>query len=465
MHKYLPLWVIVFVCLASCAGNGNSAEKERGAEKKDSIPATAPASLPSWALQSNIYEVNLRQYTKEGSFTAFAAALPRLRQMGVQILWFMPITPISQKDRKGRLGSYYAVQDYTSVNPEFGTMEDWKALVKKAHALGFKVITDWVPNHTGADNGWLTRHPDFFTKDSSGKPVPAFDWSDTRDLNYDNREMRDSMIAAMKFWLNSTDIDGFRCDVAGEVPDDFWMDCIAQLKKIKDVFMLAEADKGSLHRDGFNASYPWDMFQAMKKIAAGKTDALAIDTVLQRQDSSFPAGAIRLYFTSNHDENSWNKADYGTMPGAKHAPFAVFTQTMRNSLPLVYSGQEEPVLDSISFFYKNPIKFGKYSRAKFYATLLKLRASTPALATDASFRKQHVGNEKALYAYTREKDGHKILVILNLSAKEQTITIGDASLAGEPMNIFMGVKERLSAGHSFNIEPWGYIVYNYDPKQ
>jgi alpha-amylase len=250
--------------------------------------------------------------------------------------------------------------------------------------------------------------------------------------------------------------------VAGEVPDDFWKDCIAQLKKVKNVFMLAEGDKGILHRDGFNVTYAWDMFASLKKIAAGKTDALAIDTVLKRQDSSFPADAISMYFTSNHDENSWNKADYGTMPGAEHAPFAVFTQTMRSSIPLIYSGQEEPILDSISFFYKNPIKFGKYSRAAFYKTLLALRASTPALATDASFKKVHVGDDKALYAYIREKAGHKVLVILNLSSKKQTIKIDDASLAGIPENIFMGVKEALTIGHSFGIAPWGYVVYNYD---
>lgn len=463
MFKNCLLPVIVIFTLASCA-NDTQTKTAEPAAKKDTAAAEVKAVLPDWALQSNIYEVNVRQYTKEGTFNAFAASLPRLKAMGVQILWFMPITPISLTDRKGKLGSYYAVQDYTAVNPEFGNMSDWKTLVAKAHQLGFKVITDWVPNHTGADNGWLTRHPDFFTKDSTGKPIPAFDWTDTRDLNYDNKEMRDSMIAAMKFWLKESDIDGFRCDVAGEVPDDFWKDCISQLRQIKNVFMLAEGDKGNLHRDGFNITYPWDMFQALKKIAAGKTNALAIDTVLARQDSSFPAGAIRMYFTSNHDENSWSKADYATMPGAIHAPFAVFTQTMRNSLPLIYSGQEEPVLDSISFFYKNPIKFGKYARAKFYTTLLNLRAATPALETDASFRKISVGDDKAVYAYMREKEGHKIFVVLNLSAQQQSITINDASLAGNPLNVFMGTKEKLGAGHSFTIEPWGYAVYNYDQK-
>ena len=461
MKYYCLLCFIALLFLVSCTNNAGNKIAAAPA-KKDSDAVAIANPLPGWALQSNIYEVNVRQYTKEGTFNAFAAALPRLKEMGVQILWFMPITPISLSDRKGKLGSYYAVQDYKAINPEFGNMQDWKNLVAKAHEMGFKVITDWVPNHTGADNGWLTRHPDFFVKDSTGKPKPAFDWSDTRDLNYDNKEMRDSMIAAMQFWLTESDIDGFRCDVAWGVPDDFWKDCIAALKKTKNVFMLAEGDNGNLHRDGFDVSYPWDMFHALTKIAAGATNALAIDSILQKQDSSFPAGAVRLYFTSNHDENSWNKADYGTMPGAEHAPFAVFTQTMRNSLPLVYSGQEEPVMDSISFFYKNPIRFGKYGRAKFYKTLLNLRAATPALATDASFKKINVGNEKALYAYVREKDGHKVFVVLNLSSIQQNIKIADASLAGEPLNVFMGVKEKLSVGHSFNIEPWGYIVYNYD---
>jgi alpha-amylase len=206
------------------------------------------------------------------------------------------------------------------------------------------------------------------------------------------------------------------------------------------------------------------MFASLKKIVSGQTNALAIDTVLKKQDSTFPAGAISMYFTSNHDENSWNKADYGTMPGAEHAPFAVFTQTMRNSIPLIYSGQEEPVLDSISFFYKDAIHFGKYGRAKFYETLLNLRTSTPALATDASFKKVSAGDDRAIYAYVREKDNHKILVILNLSAKEQTFKIADASLSGNPLNVFMGSTEKLTANHLFKIKAWGYLVYNYDVK-
>ena len=450
---------LAFMLLSAC----------RSATKEDAKTAPSGAdslqqvtAAPAWMLQSNIYEVNVRQYTPQGTFRAFEPSLQRLKDMGVEILWFMPITPISKTDRKGTLGSYYAVQNYTAVNPEFGTMDDWKSLVKKAHGMGFKVITDWVANHTGADNGWLTRHPGFFTKDKNGKVVSPFDWTDTRDLNYDNKELRDSMTAAMKFWISESDIDGFRCDVAGEVPADFWKDCIAALRKEKEIFMLAEGDKGELHRAGFNASYPWDMFANLKDIAAGKKDALAIDTVLRRQDSTFPAGAVRMYFTSNHDENSWNKSDYGTFPGAAHAPFAVFTQTMRNSLPLIYSGQEEPVLRKIEFFEKDNMHFAKYQRAGFYKTLLALRKKTPALATDASFKKVSAGDDKALYAYVREKEGHKVLVILNLSNKEQAVNIKDASLQGKPYNIFLFQNEPVNPTHSFNLEPWGYVVYDYD---
>jgi glycosidase len=457
----------VFACLFFTAAwllnSCNSGSENIHNEHPDSTVKTAGRiEAPLWISQSNIYEVNIRQYTPEGTFKAFSAALPRLREMGVEILWFMPVTPISKTDRKGTLGSYYAVQHYTTINPEFGTMQDWKALVKQAQGMGFKVITDWVANHTGADHPWLVTHPGFYLKDSAGKVLSAFDWTDTRDLDYNNRELRDSMIAAMKFWLDETGIDGFRCDVAGEVPTDFWKECIADLKAKKNILMLAEGDKPELHAAGFDVTYYWEMFHAMINIAAGKNNALAIDSVLKKEDASFPAGSVRLYFTSNHDENSWNKSDYGTFPGLKHAPFAVLTQTLRNSLPLIYSGQEEPVLRKIEFFQKDDMHFGKYKRAPFYRALLHLRKSTPALATDASFRKVSAGNEKAIYSFVREKEGHKVLVILNLSEKGQQVSVADALLEGNPLNVFLGVKEPVNAKHSFAIEPWGYVIYDYD---
>jgi glycosidase len=413
---------------------------------------------PAWIEQGNIYEVNIRQYTPEGTFKAFEKNLDRLKEMGVQTLWFMPINPISQKDRKGKLGSYYAVSSYTAINPEFGTMDDWKALVKDAHEKGFKVILDWVPNHTGADHPWTTTHPDFYVLDSvTHQPVSPFDWTDVRKLNYKNSQLADSMIASMKFWITESNIDGFRCDVATDVPKEFWSKCIPELRKMKNIFMLAESNAAWMHEAGFDATYTWDAFNMMKQIEKGERPASGIDSVLWKVDSTYPKNAIRMYFTSNHDENSWNKADYGTMPGASHAPFAVLTQTIERSVPLIYSGQEEPFLDSISFFYKDTITFSKFSRANFYKTLLNLRKNNSALAANASFKKLATNNDAALYAFEREKDGNKVLVILNLSKQAQQLSWKTQPSEKEWNNVFAGNKEPVDKG--FGIEPWGYAVY------
>lgn len=434
-----------------------------GSTESSPIAAADTAKIdghPAWIMQGNIYEVNVRQYTPEGTFKAFEAHLPRLKEMGVQTLWFMPITPIGVTDRKGHLGSYYAVRNYTAVNPEFGTMEDWKALVKKCHEMGFKVITDWVANHTSADHAWLTQSPDFYVKDSTGKPTTPFDWTDARKLNYENKAMQDSMIASMQFWIRESNIDGFRCDVAEEVPVTFWKRAIDSLRAMKNVFMLAEGNKGNLHEAGFDASYTWDAFSDMKQIALGKKPASQLDSVLAKVDTTYPKNAIRMYFTSNHDENSWNKADYATMPGEQHAPFAVLTQTMKASVPLIYSGQEEPVIDSLSFFYKDTINFMNYARSNFYTKLLKLRASNPALAANASFQKLAVGNDSQLYGFVREGSGKKIVVLTNLSGKAAKAKL-TAAAAGQAKELFSDQSATYTDGQEIELAPWAYRVLVY----
>ncbi len=462
MKRLIPALLAIAMLQACRSG---STEKEATVIKPaDGQVDTSAVSVvhPDWANQGNVYEVNIRQYTKEGTFKAFATHMDRLKDMAITTLWFMPINPISKKEHKGELGSYYAVSDYTAINPEYGTLDDFKDVVKTAHQKGFKVLIDWVPNHTGADHGWLTRHKEYYELDSVTKePIYTADWNDTRELNYRNMEMRDSMIAAMKYWIKETDIDGYRVDVAWGVPDDFWKQCLPQLRAMKQgLFFLAEADGPQYHLDGFDATYPWNMFHKMVDVAQGRNNALAIDSILHLTDSTYTANAMRLYFTSNHDENSWNKADFGTMPGPIHAPFAVLTQTLPRAIPLVYSGQEEPVLDSIRFFYKDPITFRKLGRAKFYKTLLNLRHGNPALSADASFRKLSIGDDKAVYAFTREKEGKKVLVIVNLSGKEQEVSVKDASFHGKPYNVFAYTNEPLTA-NPWKIEPWGYVIYTY----
>jgi glycosidase len=422
---------------------------------------TQQAGIPAWALQSNIYEVNLRQYSASSSIKDFAKHLPRLKEMGVEILWFMPITPIGKEGRKmteAELGSYYAVRNYKQVNEEFGNMADWKSLVKKAHGMGFKVITDWVPNHSAPDNPWIKNHPNFYAKDSAGNMVSPFDWTDVRKLDYSSRELRDSMIDAMKFWIRETGIDGYRCDVAGDVPTDFWRECITALKKIKNVYMLAEGENPALHEAGFNTTYTWSMMGAMADLYAGKKTLAGFDSVLNQNINTFPKDATRLYFTTNHDENSWNGTEFEKY-GDAYKTFAVFTQTIYQSIPLIYSGQEIPNRKRLKFFVKDPITWtGKYEMAPFYRTLLKLRRSTPALAANAAYKRVATTHDDAIFAFTRMKDAHKVLIVLNFSAKSQQFSVNGA-VAGKALNVFTNKSENVTG--AFNIPAWGYRVYVY----
>lgn len=417
----------------------------------------------SWSPQSNIYEVNLRQYTAAGTFNAFAKELPRLKKMGVEILWFMPITPIGIEGRKmsaADLGSYYSVRDYKNTNPEFGSLKDFTALVQKAHQLGFKVITDWVANHSAIDNRWVSTHPNFYTKGSDGKYISPFDWTDVYKLNYADRELRDSMMDAMKFWLTQTKIDGFRCDVAEEVPEDFWKECIGNLRKIKDVFMLAEGNKPSLHEVGFDATYTWNTMSSMADLYAKKISLHQFDSSLNASMKAYPSNAYRMYFTTNHDENSWAGTEFEKY-GKAYKALSVFTMTYYQSIPLVYSGQEAANKTRLKFFVKDPIQWGTYELADFYGRLLRLRRSNPALAADASYRKLTTTKDDAIFSYVREKNGHKVLVVLNLSDQPQTFHIKDKSIKGNPYNVFLFTKEAVGSSNQLNIEPWGFIVYDY----
>ena len=413
---------------------------------------------PSFMNQGNIYEVNIRQYTPEGTFNAFAKHIPRLKKMGVQTLWLMPIQPISVEGRKGTLGSYYAVASYTAINPEFGTLQDFNNLVNQAKKLGMRVIIDWVPNHSGADHAWLKTNPDFYEKDSTGKPTYTADWSDTRELNFANLQMQDSMIASMKYWVKKTAIDGFRVDVAWGVPYSFWYKCIAELKKERSLFFLAEADDPILHKTGFDATYTWREFNVMKEVAAGTKNVKSLDTIFNTIDTSFMKGAWRLYFTSNHDENSWNKADFATMPGKVHAPFAVLALTYNRTMPLIYAGQEEPVLRTISFFEKDNMGFSVYQRAPFYAALLHLRSNNAAFKEGSDFKRLKVNLPNQIMAYQRKMGKEIVVVVLNLSANDQKVTIqSDLPKGNSYFELFdHSVNKSIS---SLTLPAWGYKVF------
>ena len=266
------------------------------------LSASAEVVHPSWTRDAAIYEVNIRQFTPSGTFEEFETHLPRLKKLGVDILWLMPIHPIGVENRKGSLGSYYSVKDYLAVNPEYGTMEEFKALVEEIHDQGMYVILDWVANHCAWDNPLVTEHPDWFTKDSTGHMVPPVpDWSDVVDFNYDNPELRTWMIDALRFWVRETDIDGYRCDVAGMVPQEFWNEARAELDKIKPVFMLAEDENPAHHERAFDMTYSWELHHLLVRIAKGDTTAAALWTYFDRDIERYGNDAYRMLFTDNHD--------------------------------------------------------------------------------------------------------------------------------------------------------------------
>lgn len=367
----------------------------------------------------NIYEVNIRQYTPEGTMKAFEDGhLERLHAQGVDILWLMPIFPISEEGRKGTLGSYYAVRNYTEVNPEFGTLADLQRLVKHAHSLGMKVVLDWVANHTGRDNVWTREHKDFFNLDSLGNPaVPAgTDWDDVADLNYDNPDMRRAMIDAMKYWITNADIDGFRCDVAGMVPTDFWVECRKELEQSKPLFMLAEDDNPEIHK-AFDASYNWKIHHILNGIAQGKNTVKDLVAQYDTLQQKFPKNAILMNFTSNHDENSWSKSEYDRM-GDYVKTMATLTYFLPG-MPLCYSGQEAANRKSLAFFEKDTIDFSQVSLKEFYATLNNLKHSHPALwGNDIKF----LSAEDNVLVFERNGNNEKILCIFNFNSDAKDYT-------------------------------------------
>ncbi len=455
LNALFPILIVIIAGFTSCSRKMITTQNPRANGSMQQHPA--------WSAQSNIYEVNLRQYSPQGTIKEFEKHLPRLKEMGVEILWFMPITPIGIKERKmteQELGSYYSVRDYTALNTEFGTMEDWKEFVQHAHQMGFKVITDWVANHSSPDNRWVDDHPGFYERDANGNTVYDADWNDTRNLNYDSRELRDSMIAAMAYWVRVSDIDGFRCDVAEGVPEDFWRECIDTLKSIKDVFMLAEGEKPALHLAGFDETYAWTVMETMIKFQKGEKTLQQVDSVINYNIGRFPQNAYRLYFTTNHDWNSWEGTEFERY-GDGYKTFAVFTQTMYQSVPLIYSGQEIPNRRRLKFFVRDPINWDQFGMAPFYNTLLHLREKNPALAATASYQKLKSANDDAIFAYVRENGKHKVAVILNFSSQPQNVTIAGNAVNGRGKDVFTDKTIDISANHIFSLEPWGYQVLTY----
>jgi glycosidase len=430
-------------------------------EEKKPAPPESFVIHPDWTRNANIYEVNIRQYTPEGTFKAFQEHLPRLKYLGVDILWLMPVHPVGEKNRKGSLGSYYAIRDYTAVNPEFGTMDDFKNLVTKAHEMGFKIILDWVANHTAWDNPWITDHPEWYTTDSLGKMISPYDWTDVADLNYENRKLWNEMINALKFWITECNIDGYRCDVAGMVPTEFWETARKELDLIKPVFMLAEAEQPDHHIRAFDMTYAWELHHIFNGIAKGEKNANDLEKYFIKQDTIYPPDAYRMNFITNHDENSWKGTEFKRM-GEAVKVMAVLSFTLPG-MPLLYSGQEAGLNKMLRFFEKDTIDWNQPSELSFfYKQLNQLKKNQSALWNGLSggpLHKVSTSNDQVVFAFIRQMDNSKVFVVSNLSDTSVKIELTDELITGNYKEFFTGEEIRLKNKTSMDINPWQYMLF------
>lgn len=426
--------------------------------------ATAPESASAqgaahapWSANAVIYEVNTRQYTDSGTFSEFARHIPRLAELGVDILWFMPIHPISELNRKGELGSYYAVADYKGVNPEFGNLDDFRAVVDSAHAAGMKVIIDWVPNHTGCDNPWVTEHPEYYRLNDDGQMYGPFDWTDVYQLDYSKPELRLAMIDAMQYWIREAGIDGFRCDVAGMVPVDFWnaaRDSIQSAAGERPVFMLAEATEPELTEHAFDMAYNWPMKDLFSEIAATSGQytfakegeqprtfpvktAAAIDSLINLQSTQYPADAFLMNMTSNHDLNSWEGTEFERL-GIYAPAFAALTYVLPG-MPLIYTGQETAMDRALEFFVKDtpPQWEPRHPVFDFYKKLNALRHSRPELASGVAGGSVETWSDGGMFAIRRQKGDSATCAVVNLGTDTAAVGLPDFMPAGT-VDVFTG---------------------------
>ena len=421
---------------------------------------------PEWSYGAVLYEMNVRQLTPEGTLRAAAARLEFLRDLGVDAVWLMPIYPIGEKNRKGTLGSYYSIRDYCAVNPELGTMDDFDDFVAEAHRLGMKVLMDWVANHTSRDARWIAGKPaSWYERDASGEPAVPWDWTDTAKLDYANRDVWEAQAAAMEFWIARHAVDGFRCDMAMLVPIGFWQYAAARLRRVKpDLFLLAEAEQRYLFDDGvFDACYGWEMHHLLNDVAQQRVRVTALRDWLRADRGRYPRSAMRLAFTSNHDENSWNGSEFARM-GAARGIMAAFTFVVPGGLPLIYTGQEVGYDHSFAFFDRDPIPAESYranAYTEFYRRLTELRHANPALAAGGRGGDMvEISNnaEDCLMTFVREVPGNQVVAVMNLSPYAIETDYYTGIYAGMYTDALTGRPSELRGHVVEPMGPWSYRI-------
>ncbi len=417
--------------------------------------------FPEWALNQVVYEVNLRQYTPGGTIKEFRQHLPRLKELGAGILWFMPLQPIGMLNRKGTLGSYYSISNYCELDPANGSMSDFIALVDEIHAMGMYVILDWVANHTAWDHHWVNEFPAFYRRNDIGMVHPPFpDWEDVIGLDYANPDLRSEMITSMIFWLKTADIDGFRCDMAHLVPTVFWNEARIALDAVKPVFMLAEAQERELVAEAFDVLYNWNMMHVFNDIAHGKYSADEIRWRIPSEITDFPEGADNLMFISNHDENSWNGSEIERLgPSLEALAVLIFTLP---GMPMLYSGMEAGNNRRLSFFDKDCIDWKPDKIAGLYTKLAYLRMRNLAmwsLQSKGDFKLLTTNHDDKILCFKRESGLDEILVVLNLSAEKIDFSLTGQGYQGRYKDVITEMPVIMGDTPCFALEPWGFRLF------
>ncbi|WP_082122523.1 alpha-amylase family glycosyl hydrolase [Arsukibacterium sp. MJ3] len=462
-----PIWLLALLLLSGCASTStvtndtNSATKTIVDQRYQPEPYVK-LTHPQWSRDAVIYQINTRQFTQEGTFVAAQQQLPRLKKLGVDILWLMPIQPIGEVNRKGSLGSPYSIKDFYGVNPEFGNKQDIKAFIAAAHQQGMYVILDWVANHTAWDNALVQQHPDWYIRDWKGdfRPTPWWDWSDIIELDYNKPALRHYMTDAMKYWVREIGFDGFRADVAGFVPLDFWNNVRQELDEIKPVFMLAEFEGRDFHAQAFDATYSWTWHQAVHAIASGHADVNKLYVYYSWNEKYFPQQVMRMLGTSNHDQNAWEGTEFEMFGEA--LPAATVLSFVSEGIPMLYNGQEAANEKRLEFFEKDPIVWREHVNGVLYQKLSQLKKSQSALWNSnwgARMIPVHNSRPKQILSFVRQNDNSKVFAVFNLSAEPQQVSFKEHLFHGLYSEYFSNDSAEFSDNSMLTLPAWSYRVY------
>jgi glycosidase len=417
---------------------------------------------PEWSKNAVIYQINTRQFTFEGTFRAAEDHLPRLNALGIDILWLMPVHEIGIKNRKGSLGSPYSVKDYYSVNPEFGSLEDLKHFVQAAHRMGMYVILDWVANHTAWDNNLVIEHPEWYARDWKGdfRPTPWWDWPDIIDLDYGQAAVREYMTQALKYWVSEVDVDGFRCDVAGFVPTDFWNNARKELDAIKPVFLLAEWESRDLHAEAFDMTYAWSWHDALRELVHGHTNLNSFFVYYSWNEKAYPADCYRMNFLNNHDKNAWEGTEFEIFGDAVEAVMVL--SVVSEGMPMIYNGQEAGNPRRLAFFEKDPIEWREHPNGVLYRKLFNLKHRNTALWNGKwGARMIQVPNSlpARVFSFVRQNERDKVFAVLNFSPETHVVTFVERLHHGVYTDYSNAESFEFNDSTRLELPPWGYRIF------